>query len=56
MDFNISDEHKMIYEYGNSLAKTFDRKYWMECAERRSFPKELYQQTAQDGFVGTMAP
>lgn len=56
MDFNLSDEHKMIYEYGDSLAKTYDRKYWMECAERRAFPKEMYQQTAQDGFVGTMAP
>jgi acyl-CoA dehydrogenase len=56
MDFNLSDEHKMIYEYGNSLAKTYDRKYWMECAERRAFPKELYQQSAADGFVGTMAP
>jgi acyl-CoA dehydrogenase len=56
MDFNFSDEHKMIYEYGDSLAKTYDRKYWMECAERCAFPKEMYQQTAMDGFVGTMAP
>lgn len=56
MDFNLSDEHKMIYEYGDSLAKTYDRKYWMECAERRAFPKEMYQKTAHDGFVGTMAP
>jgi len=56
MDFNLSDEHRMIYEYGASLAKTYDRKYWMECADRRVFPKEMYQQTAEDGFVGTMVP
>ena len=56
MDFNLSDEHKMIYEYGDSLAKTYDRKYWMECAERGAFPKDMYQQSAKDGFVGTMAP
>lgn len=56
MDFSLSDEHKMIYEYGESLAKTYDRKYWMECAEQRAFPVEMYQQTARDGFVGTMAP
>ena len=56
MDFRFSDEHKMILEYGNSLAKTYDRKYWTQCAERRAFPQEMYQQTAADGFVGTMVP
>lgn len=56
MDFSLSDEHKMIYEYGDSLARTYDRKYWMEHAERCAFPADMYKQTAQDGFVGTMVP
>ncbi|MBQ0799742.1 MAG: acyl-CoA/acyl-ACP dehydrogenase [Porticoccaceae bacterium] len=56
MNFNLSDEQKMIYEYGQSLAKDFDRKYWSECAERKAFPTEMYQKVADDGFVGIMVP
>ena len=56
MNFNLSDEQKMIYEYGQSLAKDFDRKYWFECAERKAFPTEMYQKVADDGFVGIMVP
>ena len=32
MDFALSEEQTMIYEYGKGLSKTFDRKYWMACA------------------------
>ncbi|MGD9984101.1 MAG: acyl-CoA dehydrogenase family protein [Porticoccaceae bacterium] len=56
MDFVLSQEQTMIYEYGASLAKTYDRAYWMEHAERRAFPEAMYRQIAADGFVGTMVP
>lgn len=56
MDFSLSDEQNMIYDYGTSLARTYDRKYWMECADKCRFPDEMYQQVATDGFVGTMVP
>ncbi len=56
MDFQLSDEQKMIYEYGQNLAKTYDRKYWMECAEAAKFPEEMYKKVADDGFVGLMVP
>ena len=56
MDFSLSEEQRMIYEYGQNLSKTYDRKYWMECAERGEFPEDLYRQVAQDGFVGVMVP
>lgn len=56
MDFNLSDEQKMIYEYGRSLVKSYDRKYWLECAENARFPEAMYKQVATDGFVGTMVP
>ncbi|MBI2784500.1 MAG: acyl-CoA/acyl-ACP dehydrogenase [Gammaproteobacteria bacterium] len=56
MDFELSQEQTMIYEYGASLAKTYDRAYWMEHAERRAFPEAMYKQIAADGFVGTMVP
>ncbi len=56
MDFSLSNEQNMIYDYGKSLARTFDRKYWMECADAHRFPEEMYKQVATDGFVGTMVP
>ncbi|HAD10407.1 MAG TPA: acyl-CoA dehydrogenase, partial [Porticoccaceae bacterium] len=54
MDFQITDEQRMIYEYGKSLVKKFDRKYWVEKARQHAFPAEMYQQAADDGFVGLM--
>ena len=56
MDFALSDEQKMIYEYGQSLVKQFDRAYWVDCAENKRFPIEMYQRVAADGFIGTMVP
>jgi acyl-CoA dehydrogenase len=56
MDFSLSDEQNMIYDYGQSLVKSYDRKYWMECADAGRFPEEMYKQVAADGFVGTMVP
>lgn len=56
MDFDLSHEQRQILEYGDAVAQKFDRKYWMDCAERRVFPAALYQQIADDGFVGTMVP
>ncbi len=56
MDFTLSEEQRMIYEYGRNLSKTYDRKHWMEYAERGEFPKDMYQQVARDGFVGVMVP
>ncbi len=56
MDFSLSEEQQMIYGYGANLAKTFDRKHWLEYAEKARFPTDMYQQVAQDGFVGVMVP
>ena len=56
MDFSLSEEQNMIYGYGESLVKTYDRKYWMDCADAQRFPQEMYEQVASDGFVGTMVP
>lgn len=56
MDFELSEEQTMIYEYGKSLSKTYDRAYWMENADAHRFPEEMYRQIASDGFLGTMVP
>src|ERR1700743_3186540 len=56
MDFDLTQEQRQVLEYGDAIAQKFDRKYWMDCAEKRVFPQALYQQIADDGFVGTMVP
>ncbi|WP_407165296.1 acyl-CoA dehydrogenase family protein [Bradyrhizobium sp. ORS 111] len=56
MDFDLTQEQRQILEYGDTIARRFDRKYWMDCAEKRVFPEALYRQIAEDGFVGTMVP
>jgi|AutmiccommuBRH23_1029490.scaffolds.fasta_scaffold03318_8 acyl-CoA dehydrogenase len=56
MDFLLSDEQKMIFEYGRNLAADFGRDYWVECAEHARFPEAMYKKVAADGFVGVMVP
>lgn len=54
MDFTISDEQRMILEYGNSLAQTYGRAHWLEMADRREFPRAMWEQAGADGFLGLM--
>ena len=56
MDFTLSDEQKMILEYGRNLAADFGRDYWVQCAEEARFPEAMYKKVAADGFVGVMVP
>ena len=56
MDFQLSPEQQAIYEYGNQLSKKYDRKYWMKKVDAKEFPAEMYQQVAEDGFLGIMVP
>jgi len=56
MDFEINDEQRMIYEYGDQLAKTYDQKYWLDKARKREFPRGLWDQVSADGFMGIMVP
>ena len=54
MDFDLTPEQRMIYEYGTKLSQTFDRKYWMAQAEKRAFPRDMWNKVGEDGFLGLM--
>ena len=56
MNFSLSDEQKMVYEYGDRVGREPDRKYWMEYAERHERPVELYERISADGFMGLTVP
>lgn len=56
MNFELSQEQRMILEYGDKVSKQFDRRYWMQYAEKHQTPKELLDQVTSDGFLGLMVP
>jgi acyl-CoA dehydrogenase len=56
MDFELSDVQQAVYEYGGKLAKKYDRKYWLAKADKHEFPREMWQQVADDGYLGLMVP
>jgi acyl-CoA dehydrogenase len=56
LDFTLSSEQQMIYDYGGNLAQKFDHKYWLELARQRQFPRDMWQQMSDDGFTGLMVP
>ena len=56
MDFALSDEQKMILAYGEKLVRDFDRAHFLEMAEKREFPAEMWRRMGADGFLGMMVP
>jgi len=56
MDFELSDEQRMILDYGSKLAESFDRKQWLDFARRHEFPEHIWRQMGEDGFLGLMVP
>ncbi len=56
MNFELSNEQRMILEYGDKVSQQFDRRYWMTYADKHQPPKELMAQVASDGFLGLMVP
>ncbi|MBV1880348.1 MAG: acyl-CoA/acyl-ACP dehydrogenase [Pseudomonadales bacterium] len=54
MNFDMSEEQRMILAYGDNVAKKYDRTYWMQCAAENRSPRELFDQIAKDGFIGMM--
>lgn len=56
MDFALTQEQRMIYEYGDRIVQRYDHRYWRGYAEKGEPPAELYRQIAGDGFLGIMVP
>ncbi|RLA18240.1 MAG: acyl-CoA dehydrogenase, partial [Gammaproteobacteria bacterium] len=54
--FELSDEQRMIYEYGDQVAKKYDQQYWLKKARKSEFTRELWDQVSEDGFMGIMVP
>jgi len=56
MDFNLSEEHRMIQEAVREFAEKEIKPYGREWDERQEYPLELFRKTAKLGFVGVDLP
>lgn len=56
MNFELTEEQRMIYEYGDQVAKKYDQQYWLKKARASEFTRELWDQVSEDGFMGIMVP
>jgi acyl-CoA dehydrogenase len=56
MDFDLTDEQRMILDYGGKLAENFTRKDWLDYSARHEFPRHVWEQMGADGFLGMMVP
>ena len=51
-----TNNQKMILDFVNQLSKKFDRKYWMEKADNKEFPQEMWDEIAKNGYLGLVIP
>jgi acyl-CoA dehydrogenase len=56
LDFGYTDEQRMIREFVADLAKKYDRKYWLQKAETKEFPHEMWDEIARNGYFGLIIP
>lgn len=52
MDFADSAEQELIREMVRELSGEFDREYWIEHVDSRTFPREYWDRIAGQGLVG----
>jgi acyl-CoA dehydrogenase len=56
MDYGETEEHRMIREAVRDIAGDYDRDYWRDCIENKSFPDEYWEDLAADGWLGVTIP
>lgn len=56
MDFQISQEQKMIAETARKVGDEFGLEYWRDIDAKKEFPKELWQAICDAGLCGVALP
>ena len=56
MDFNLSEEQKMIAHSAREIAQEFGPEYWREKEEREEFAGEFWKVISEAGFNGIVIP
>ncbi|MBU2549557.1 MAG: acyl-CoA/acyl-ACP dehydrogenase [Proteobacteria bacterium] len=56
MDFDLSDEQRMIVDTADKIARTFGADYWLEKENRHEFPQDFMDELGRAGFLGFCIP
>ncbi|MDH5634328.1 MAG: acyl-CoA/acyl-ACP dehydrogenase [Candidatus Bathyarchaeota archaeon] len=56
MDFELTDEQKMIVQAASEVAKDFGPEYWREKDKNHVFPEDFWKALVDAGFVGAVIP
>ena len=56
MDFELTEEQKMIAKSAKEIAKEFGPEYWREKEERAEFASEFWKVISDAGFTGIVIP
>ena len=56
MDFNLSDQQKMIVQAASEIAKDFPPDYWREKDKKHEFPDSFWRALVDAGFTGIIIP
>jgi len=56
MDFNLTEEQKMIANSAREIAKGFGPEYWREKEEKGEFASEFWKVISDAGFTGIVIP
>lgn len=56
MDFELSDEQRMIVDTAEKIARSYNADYWLGKESRHEFPQEFIDELGRTGFLGFGIP
>ena len=56
MNFELSDEQRLIRSQVRELCDEFGDEYWRECDLNHEYPAEFFEAFAADGWCGITIP
>ena len=56
MEFDLSDEQKMIAQTATRIGEEFGLDYWLDLDQRKAFPAEIWQAICDAGLCGVTLP
>jgi len=56
LDFELTEEEKMVVEAAADIAKDFGPEYWREKDKNHEFPEDFWKTLIEAGFPGIIIP
>lgn len=56
VNYGLTEEQKLIVNFVKNLARKYDRAYWLSKAQKKEFPREMWDEIAKNGYFGMIVP